>query len=49
MPHAWMWRWSDFASSFMLLCLTLDRLLSVKLPIRYITSGTKYSTRVITF
>uniref|UniRef100_A0A914RNZ0 Uncharacterized protein n=1 Tax=Parascaris equorum TaxID=6256 RepID=A0A914RNZ0_PAREQ len=28
LPHSWAWRWSDFATSFMLLTLTVDRLIS---------------------
>ncbi|VDM19133.1 unnamed protein product [Wuchereria bancrofti] len=28
LPHSWLWRWSDFATSFMLLTTTCDRILS---------------------
>lgn len=43
LPHSWLWRWSDFATSFMLLSLTVDRLLSVIFPLRYYIWGRKYS------
>uniref|UniRef100_A0A0M3JWG9 G_PROTEIN_RECEP_F1_2 domain-containing protein n=1 Tax=Anisakis simplex TaxID=6269 RepID=A0A0M3JWG9_ANISI len=42
LPHSWAWRWSDFATSFMLLALTLDRLVSVLFPLKYISWGPTY-------
>ncbi|VDN03874.1 unnamed protein product [Thelazia callipaeda] len=47
LPHSWLWRWSDFATSFMLLTLTIDRLFSVCLPLKYITWRSTYSCIVI--
>uniref|UniRef100_A0A0M3HUB7 G_PROTEIN_RECEP_F1_2 domain-containing protein n=1 Tax=Ascaris lumbricoides TaxID=6252 RepID=A0A0M3HUB7_ASCLU len=43
LPHSWAWRWSDFATSFMLLTLTVDRLISVVFPLRYIAWGPSYT------
>ncbi|KHN75653.1 hypothetical protein Tcan_10179 [Toxocara canis] len=47
LPHSWAWRWSDFATSFMLLALTLDRFISVLFPLRYIAWGPTYPRIVI--
>ncbi|VDK69160.1 unnamed protein product [Litomosoides sigmodontis] len=43
LPHSWMWRWSDFATSFMLLTTTFDRLFSVALPLKYMKWPSTYS------
>ncbi|CAG9538838.1 unnamed protein product [Cercopithifilaria johnstoni] len=43
LPHSWLWRWSDFATSFMLLTTTFDRLFSVVFPLKYIKRSSTYS------
>ncbi|KAL3994417.1 putative integral membrane protein [Acanthocheilonema viteae] len=43
LPHSWLWRWSDFATSFMLLTTTFDRLFSVILPLKYMKWSSTYS------
>lgn len=47
LPHSFLWRWSDFATSFMLLVLSLDRLISILLPIQYVTWGPAYAAFMI--
>ncbi|VDN59952.1 unnamed protein product [Dracunculus medinensis] len=42
LPHSWMWRWSDFATSFMLLVVTFDRILSVAVPVEYFAFNNTY-------
>ncbi|VDM38251.1 unnamed protein product [Toxocara canis] len=42
LPQSWMWRWSDTATAFMLLILSLDRLVSVLAPLRYFQLGVNY-------
>uniref|UniRef100_A0A915PP19 G-protein coupled receptors family 1 profile domain-containing protein n=1 Tax=Setaria digitata TaxID=48799 RepID=A0A915PP19_9BILA len=43
LPHSWLWRWSDFATSFMLLTITFDRLFSVVFPLKYMRWRSTYS------
>ncbi|VIO93748.1 Uncharacterized protein BM_BM14825 [Brugia malayi] len=43
LPHSWLWRWSDFATSFMLLTTTCDRILSVIFPLKYMRWRSTYS------
>ncbi|KHN75640.1 hypothetical protein Tcan_10163, partial [Toxocara canis] len=47
LPHSFLWRWSDFATSFMLLVLSLDRFISILLPIQYVTWGPAYAVIMI--
>uniref|UniRef100_A0A0R3S2I9 G_PROTEIN_RECEP_F1_2 domain-containing protein n=1 Tax=Elaeophora elaphi TaxID=1147741 RepID=A0A0R3S2I9_9BILA len=42
LPHSWLWRWSDFATSFMLLTITIDRLFSVIIPLKYMKWHSTY-------
>uniref|UniRef100_A0A0N4UFX6 G_PROTEIN_RECEP_F1_2 domain-containing protein n=1 Tax=Dracunculus medinensis TaxID=318479 RepID=A0A0N4UFX6_DRAME len=42
LPHSWLWRWSDFATAFSLLALSVDRLLSILVPVKYSTWGSNY-------
>uniref|UniRef100_A0A915CAP4 G-protein coupled receptors family 1 profile domain-containing protein n=2 Tax=Parascaris univalens TaxID=6257 RepID=A0A915CAP4_PARUN len=43
LPHSWLWRWADFSTSFMLLVLSVDRLISVATPLAYFRLGPTYS------
>ncbi|MFH4980054.1 hypothetical protein AB6A40_006763 [Gnathostoma spinigerum] len=47
LPHSWMWRWSDFATSAMLIVLSIDRLISVLYPLVYLRNGTRYGNIMI--
>ncbi|EFO27934.1 hypothetical protein LOAG_00548 [Loa loa] len=42
LPHSWLWRWSDFATSFMLLTITFDRILAVVIPLKYMKWRSTY-------
>uniref|UniRef100_A0A0M3I2W6 G_PROTEIN_RECEP_F1_2 domain-containing protein n=1 Tax=Ascaris lumbricoides TaxID=6252 RepID=A0A0M3I2W6_ASCLU len=43
LPQSWLWRWADFSTSFMLLVLSIDRLISVATPFAYFRLGPTYS------
>uniref|UniRef100_A0A158R512 G_PROTEIN_RECEP_F1_2 domain-containing protein n=1 Tax=Syphacia muris TaxID=451379 RepID=A0A158R512_9BILA len=47
LPQSWMWRWSDTATAMMLLVLSLDRLISVLLPLKYLHYGKCYMRLMI--
>ncbi|VDM38252.1 unnamed protein product [Toxocara canis] len=47
LPQSWLWRWADFATSFMLLVLSLDRLISVIAPFAYFRLGPSYARLMI--
>uniref|UniRef100_A0A914VH48 G-protein coupled receptors family 1 profile domain-containing protein n=1 Tax=Plectus sambesii TaxID=2011161 RepID=A0A914VH48_9BILA len=46
-PYSLLWRWSDSAIGFMLVAVSLDRLLAVAAPLRYFKYETTYAKRLI--
>lgn len=47
LPQSWLWRWSDTATAMMLLVLSLDRLVSILLPLKYLHFGECYMRMMI--
>uniref|UniRef100_A0A914ZKC1 G-protein coupled receptors family 1 profile domain-containing protein n=1 Tax=Parascaris univalens TaxID=6257 RepID=A0A914ZKC1_PARUN len=42
LPQYWMWRWSDFATAFMMFSVNADRLFFLVTPITYTALTVKY-------
>lgn len=47
LPWSYLWRISDFGTAFMLTALSVDRILAVFRPLRYMTYGKTYALSVI--
>uniref|UniRef100_A0A914V6K5 G-protein coupled receptors family 1 profile domain-containing protein n=1 Tax=Plectus sambesii TaxID=2011161 RepID=A0A914V6K5_9BILA len=47
LPHSWIWRWSDTATSFMLVVVSVDRFMSAGIPLRYFKFTKVYAYRFI--